>query len=397
MRIHSFTLVFILLLTACSKLEYKRYEILKYKKPYRIISFDDYLKIDFFDFPMPRSMNYYSDQDSIVQRKKYFVGATLYPTSYYLHCKLKSYSENPKRQNDPCQSFLGITPTTNSGDGAYSSQCHHCGFSFMYLPKVDTFEILVKSKVRDEMTWGKDAKAIFNYSMVSRPTLKDWFSTDTAFSPIRNIQFRNFAPFLSEWKVEIKKDYPANKKQADSLIYKYRYKDEKFPDSLTYPDTSVVFMGVDIYINNKCEDSMKVDPKLKTKPGVGDGIINLNPETYEYETSIRSLWYVYIQDMIYGPLNSCYYYNYRENNLYQLKRKYKRYIRQSFRKDELDYHASFFKLALYKLYRPNSLDLKSSKGSEAIFTFKSTNPSYPGNYEVKFNIYEPYRFKVFKR
>src|SRR5690606_33902422 len=135
------------------------------------------------------------------------------------------------------------------------------------------------------------------------------------------------------------------------------------------------FMGVDIYINNKCEDSMKVDPKLKTKPGVGDGIINLNPETYEYETSIRSLWYVYIQDMIYGPLNICYYYNYRENNLYQLKRKYKRYIRQSFRKDELDYHASFFKLALYKLYRPNSLDLKSSKGSEAIFTFKSTNPS----------------------
>lgn len=395
MRIGSFGLVFILLLTACSKLEYKRFDRLQHKKPYRIISSEDYLKIDFFDFPMPYSMNYYNDQDSIVQRKKYRVGASIYPTSYKLHCKLKSYSENPERQNYPCKSFLSITATTNVGTS--SSQCHNCGFSFMYLPKVDTFEILAKNKVRDEMTWGKDAKAIFNHSMVSRPTLKDWFSTDTAFSPISHLQFRNFAPFLSEWKVEIKKDYPSNKKLADSLIYKYRYKDEKFPDSLTYPDTSVVFMGVNLYINNKCEDSMKAKPELKTKPGISDGIINLNPETYEYETSIRSLWYIYIQDIIYGPLSSCYYYHYRENNLYQLKRKYKRYIRQSFRKDELDYHASFFKLALYKLYRPNSLDLKSRRGSEAIFTFKSTNPSYPGNYEVKFNIYEPYRFKVFKR
>jgi len=72
-------------------------------------------------------------------------------------------------------------------------------------------------------------------------------------------------------------------------------------------------------------------------------------------------------------------------------------IKTDVEKYSLEMHKSYFQLVLWYLYRPKDFDVPFNFGNCRSLRFTSNNPEYPGNYEVKFNIYQPYYFKVFKR
>lgn len=60
-------------------------------------------------------------------------------------------------------------------------------------------------------------------------------------------------------------------------------------------------------------------------------------------------------------------------------------------------YKSYFEVLLWYMYRVNEFNENKTEPKNASFTFTSRNPDYPGNYEVFFNIYAPYEFKVKKK
>lgn len=76
--------------------------------------------------------------------------------------------------------------------------------------------------------------------------------------------------------------------------------------------------------------------------------------------------------------------------------KYSDYILKNYENDQ-KLHKSYFELIFWQLYKTSEFKVKDNNGEKRSFLFTSNNPQYPGNYEVKFNIYEPYHFKVIKR
>jgi hypothetical protein len=76
---------------------------------------------------------------------------------------------------------------------------------------------------------------------------------------------------------------------------------------------------------------------------------------------------------------------------------FKNFIIEDFNNNQAKLYVSYFELVLWQVYRPSNFEKGKLEEDVATLYFNSNNPDYPGNYEVKFNIYKPYNYKVFKR
>lgn len=143
----------------------------------------------------------------------------------------------------------------------------------------------------------------------------------------------------------------------------------------------------------------------------------LNPAfTKAYSRSVKSIWELYLIKVKYEYLNDtvvciddC-----RSGNflgyIFPHMRPYCRtgcplnltsqnvlnYLSQAYVTTPLMYK-SYFELILWQMYETGDFTPHDFQGTKGSYLFTSNNPKYPGDYEVKFNIYKPYDFKVRKR
>jgi hypothetical protein len=76
---------------------------------------------------------------------------------------------------------------------------------------------------------------------------------------------------------------------------------------------------------------------------------------------------------------------------------FQNFLIDDFNNNQAEIHKSYFELILWQIYYPSNFGIGKLDEDLGTLFFTSNNPDYPGNYEVKFNIYKPYNFKVFKR
>ena len=169
-----------------------------------------------------------------------------------------------------------------------------------------------------------------------------------------------------------------------------------FPDSIgAYPNRILVLTRSNIIVLGKDLLDKELAYRMKRMSYMGSfsRVSILNPAFSSYDPSIFSIWGNYVSKFFAIPN-----YNYiKEKRVFSYKKKYKKDVRRLFKRHHNLAHESYFEFILWQVYKPSNLKLNDNVGKVRSFLFNSNNPNYPGNYEVKFNIYEPYRFKVFKR
>jgi len=143
----------------------------------------------------------------------------------------------------------------------------------------------------------------------------------------------------------------------------------------------------------------------------------LNPAFKDaYERSIKAIWELYLIGLKFETLSDTLICDDRNDPLtwFQYYVLFKRphpirgcpfnldsqnvmtYLSEAYENEPLMYK-SYFELILWQMYETGDFTERDAKGKKRSYLFTSKNPKYPGNYEVKFNIYEPYEFKVRKR
>lgn len=166
----------------------------------------------------------------------------------------------------------------------------------------------------------------------------------------------------------------------------------RFPDTLNLLPSKLV----EYYKNPiiEVEDISLTKPQKIGKGGNSLGRqLFFNPSLQPYEKSIVLLWGDYVSTYNAKPEI----YAKRTLKASKYKRMFERYIMDNYKQNNYAMHKSYFELILWQLYNPKSFKVKDNFGKYRSFLFTSNNPDYPGNYEIKFNIYQPYYFKVFKR
>lgn len=168
--------------------------------------------------------------------------------------------------------------------------------------------------------------------------------------------------------------------------------------SYHFPDTlGLLTDGFLMYTRNPyiliIDPSFSKQHKIKRRMSYYISYLILNPSFHLYESSIFAVWGDYVTKYNATPEI----YAKRKLKARKYQRKFEKFIRHYFEKDHYSMHKSYFELILWQVYKPNNFKLKDNLGMYRSFIFNSCNPDYPEIYEVKFNIYKPYCFKVFKR
>jgi len=149
------------------------------------------------------------------------------------------------------------------------------------------------------------------------------------------------------------------------------------------------------------------------KPRYHYKFLVLNPYIHYYTSSIRDIWddyqlFIHCQSI---EIDTAKVNETTKQNLLKPKwereydkklnkkfiTEYKRILINDFDNNDSKMYKSYFELIFWQVYQPSNFNLKDNFGKYRSFFFTSNNPDYPGNYEVKFNIIEPYKFKVAKR
>ena len=173
-----------------------------------------------------------------------------------------------------------------------------------------------------------------------------------------------------------------NKKGMSQIISESSYADTSQKYIFLIYNYQSYSCFVDLPCNKPVHDSTLVSFTLPFA-----AILDLNKDSEFYKQSLAYLWCI-AQQLVVCSEYRTFCTNYYKNTYKFLKRNIKK---------KHSVYESYFQLALLQSYEPINLKLKDNSGKKRSFLFTSNNPDYPGNYEVKFNIYEPYRFKVFKR
>lgn len=186
-----------------------------------------------------------------------------------------------------------------------------------------------------------------------------------------------------------------------------------FPNELTntFEETFYIFRVPIIDDCNQLSSYGIINYELR--PLSSDMFLVLNPYSTFYLNSIQQIWYdyqIFIHCQLITVDTSTLSGKQKENLLmpFELRQfdeklneifieQCKGILKSNFQADNAKMFKSYFELIFWQIYRPSDFKVKDNKGKRRSFLFTSSNPDYPGNYEVKFNIYEPYRFKVFKR
>ena len=181
----------------------------------------------------------------------------------------------------------------------------------------------------------------------------------------------------------------------DTSISKRKVLVPFFPDSIdSLPSYFLVFAH-----SNYFKDTIS---KLDTVSyiTIRQGIFVFYPTTSYYKGFIIKFWDDYIYWLNFHELKDDYPQRITSRRLNRKSQDNFRLKVSNYLKNNIkSFHKSYFEIILWQVYQPTDfkLSINDSKGETASFIFTSNNPEYPGNYEVKFNIYQPYYFKVFKR
>lgn len=161
----------------------------------------------------------------------------------------------------------------------------------------------------------------------------------------------------------------------------------EFPNNLIFPQKKFLFL----FHNQRTENC-----NLSTPLTEENKFTLLNPEAVNYAP--ERVWNIFRSNY------TCFIYEEKKQvkntrrSAYNIRKSYEKFIQQSLEEED-DYLKAYFEIVLWLLYQPTDFKLyiNDGKGETASFIFTSNNSEYPGKYEVKFNIYQPYYFKVFKR
>lgn len=230
--------------------------------------------------------------------------------------------------------------------------------------------------------------------------------------------FSGYLPQISSWTID-------SVLNSDSIIYRYIHS-VNFEDSIKFPfnrfysiqfpsrgrdhrhvrenDTLLKYHDYYRNINYMSYDTNANDYQFLS-------FIRINPNVNNIKSyASENIWLIYINYYL-NLVDSETYSNgisnwFNESTLRNFfytigilkddHKRFKKFIRKKYRKGA-NYHRDYFKLLLWQLYQPSQFKVMDNHGKQRSFSFTSNNPDYLGNYEVKFNIYEPYNFKVFKR
>lgn len=211
-----------------------------------------------------------------------------------------------------------------------------------------------------------------------------------------------------------------NVQNNETLNYDCKQVKPRFPDSLeclattsTYIDQIPIFKGCSMdcdFFNAYESDTLMLRYEWHGQ------FKCLNPASEYFMTSIVAIWekdygaYIYCRRMNSEDfkffeflckeevdeefLSSRKFAKLKNREIDRAKRKI---IKSNVNDENLAMHKSYFQLILWSLYRPEEFTVPFNFGKYRSLNFTSNNPEYAGEYKVKFNIYKPYYFKVYKR
>lgn len=251
-----------------------------------------------------------------------------------------------------------------------------------------------------------------------------WLTRDSLESiEVHDFEFpTNFMNYTPNYYFPIQKGWyriVATGTNSEIKISLKEYKSERFPHKFNTVATEAPFIYRNPTISGcsrKCKRNGCGADSLKFHYPLTQEFLIFNPKSELYESSVFTLWNRDFRAYLNCNLMQCedfehtkiecdqkkYEKNRNKREFLILKKKeienaQKKLIELEVNSRNLEMHKSYFQVVLWYLYRPESFEVPFNKGKYRSLKFTSNNPDYPGNYRVKFNIYEPYRFKVFKQ
>jgi len=210
-----------------------------------------------------------------------------------------------------------------------------------------------------------------------------------------------FMKYMLDWQPEVSLKYlELSSSLSKEEFIEYKVLTPYFDDSIEAVPTKFLLLNITPYLSLSIISNSKNYKSIKAKKynyiWIGNDIYaSLYPTNYNFQSQIVYIWDNYIH-WIKQEVKNDKNHTYHPLKIWQtipFKLKVSNYLRRNF----YDIQSSYFELLLWQLYEPSVFKVGDKRGKYRSLTFTSNNPEYPGIYEVKFNIYQPYYFKVFKR